>query len=251
MLPKAEWPGTLSPTAPRRPPSGALAGLSFAGGTDVSDRLVLFLDYQNVYKGAREEFFSSGDFHTAGQVDPLRLGRHIAERNVTRAARLLHQVRIYTGQPSSERDPRGYGASRRQWAYWRSRGVHIATRQLRYPRGYPGMGLKPEEKGIDVQLAVDFVMMRLRDEYDVGIIFSGDTDLVPALEAVCQIAKERQLPMPEVCAWGQQGSSRPRLRVKGFALRCHWLSQPDYNSVADRTDYNIGRRDRTGHVAGE
>lgn len=131
---------------------------------------------------------------------------------------------MYTGRPSSDRDPRGYGANRRQWAYWEGRGVHVSTRQLRYPRGYPGPGLKPEEKGIDVQLAIDFVMMRLRDEFDIGIMFSGDTDLVPALEAVCDLAAEKKAPLPEVCAWGEQGKARSRLRVEGFDLRCHWLT---------------------------
>jgi hypothetical protein len=53
-------------------------------------------------------------------------------------------------------------------------GQRLVARPLRYPAAYPRE--KPEEKGIDVALAVDFVMMAARDEYDVGILMSTDTD---------------------------------------------------------------------------
>jgi hypothetical protein len=55
--------------------------------------------------------------------------------------------------------------------------------------------VREEEKGIDVALAIDFVTMAVRGEYDVGVIMSTDTDLKPALEAVAQM---RGSPYPEV-----------------------------------------------------
>ena len=74
----------------------------------------------------------------------------------------------------------------------------VITRDLRYPPDWPRR--PAQEKGIDVALAVDFVMMAARGEYDVGILFSSDTDLVPALEAVIALRPDDP-PACEVAAW--------------------------------------------------
>ena len=60
--------------------------------------------------------------------------------------------------------------------------MKVIQRTLRYPSDWPSR--KAQEKGIDVALAVDFVMMAVAEEYDVGVLMSTDTDLKPALEAV-------------------------------------------------------------------
>jgi hypothetical protein len=67
------------------------------------DRVVVFLDRQNVYKGAREMFCAYGAPHWEGQVDPVALARHLADDSPF--SRQLHQVRIYRGQPDGTRDP--------------------------------------------------------------------------------------------------------------------------------------------------
>lgn len=92
---------------------------------------------------------------------------------------------MYRGRPDALKDARGYAANLRQSAIQEGRGqgkVRFITRTLRYPSDWPTS--KPQEKGIDVALAVDFVAMAVRGEYDIGIIVSTDTDLIPALEAV-------------------------------------------------------------------
>jgi len=87
--------------------------------------------------------------------------------------------------PDATRDPRGYGAATRQCDIWEQDvRVTVTLRTLAYPRGWPDKcepGEKPREKGIDVALAIDFVAMAVRGEYDVGILMSTDTDLKPAL----------------------------------------------------------------------
>lgn len=60
--------------------------------------------------------------------------------------------------------------------------VEYCERPLVYPPDYPSRPAR--EKGVDVQLAVDFVSGALAGRFDVGIIMSTDTDLYPALEAV-------------------------------------------------------------------
>src|SRR5690606_17731727 len=84
------------------------------------------------------------------------------------------------GLPSASKDPKGYAAARAQIATWKKDpDVAVIARPLRYPDDYPSG--KAEEKGIDVALAVDFVMRAVKGSYDVGIIMSLDTDLKPAM----------------------------------------------------------------------
>jgi hypothetical protein len=44
----------------------------------VPDRVVVFLDWQNVYRGAREAYSAYQAPHWEGQVDPVLLAQHLA-----------------------------------------------------------------------------------------------------------------------------------------------------------------------------
>jgi uncharacterized LabA/DUF88 family protein len=75
----------------------------------------------------------------------------------------------------------------------------VFTRSLRYPRNWPTQ--PAEEKGVDVELAVDLVFNAARQNFDVGVVVSTDTDLVPALQAVCNLNRAWGKPRVEVMAW--------------------------------------------------
>jgi uncharacterized LabA/DUF88 family protein len=206
-------------------------------------RVVLFMDWQNVYMGARDVFGLGGKFHAAGQVYPTTLGQRIVSKYVPEAKRELSEVRIYSGRPDPRKDAHSYAAHMRQCDAWEKSGhVVLRTRQLRYPNGWPK--LRAEEKGIDVQLAIDFVMGTLRQDFEIGIIFSTDTDLLPALEGAVEIARREGRPLPEVASWRETGGmGRKRLSISGMPLRCHWLEWADFEAVRDRTDYNVAPGD--------
>ncbi len=204
------------------------------------DRVVVFLDWQNVYNGAREAFCMPGVPHWEGQVDPVGLAQHLADDSPF--SRQLHQVRIYRGQPDGKLDPRGYSASRRQHAAWqRSPLVTLITRPLRYPQGWPArrIGERPQEKGIDVALALDFALMAVRGEYDVGILMSTDTDMKPALEVVASLPQSSG-PRADVAGWSVRGRHNRRLAIPSRNLYCHWVDRDVYDRVADSTDYSVG-----------
>ena len=110
----------------------------------------------------------------------------------------------------------------------------VMSRDLRYPPDWPRR--PAQEKGIDVALAVDFVMLIARRECDVGILFSSDTDLVPALEAVLAL-RPGDAAACEVAAWAAPGRRPRSLSVRGASIRSHLLTEADYRSVADLTDY--------------
>ena len=165
---------------------GELAGLFFclsSGRRPMADRVALFIDAQNVLQAARRCFHDdAATHHTHGQTDPLALGNLICERLPPGLTRTLSEVRIYTGRPDSSKQPKTYGAHMRHCEAWERAGAIVIPRALRYPGDWPAT--RAEQKGVDVELAIDFIAGAIDGRYDVGVIFSTDTDLRPALEFV-------------------------------------------------------------------
>lgn len=204
-------------------------------------RVAVFIDYQNVYKRARETFGTGHEPFTFGQVYPRRAGVLLTQRGRTiDPERSLESVRVYRGEPSAKHSPIGQAACQRQVRYWEGQaGVVPVTRPLWYhPTGVDRYGMEvfeAREKGIDVQLAIDMVMGAMRDEYDVCILFSADTDLVPALEAARTLGKH-----VEVASWRGDGQYTSRLSLRGGPrVWCHWLGIEDFQRIADPTDYTV------------
>ena len=83
----------------------------------------------------------------------------------------------------------------------------------------------------DVSLAIDVIVLALRNEYDVAVVVSTDTDILPAIEAVRDLTPKRV----ETATW----KGRAPLGKPSKSLWCHILKREDYDSVADDTDYNI------------
>ena len=116
----------------------------------MADRVVVFVDYQNVYMSARDAFYPSSTAipHWEGQIDLLALGQLIVERNPFE--RGLAGVRIYGGIPDSTKDPKGYGACMRQIAAWsKSERIQVVARPLRYPYGWPSKKPSPSRRATD------------------------------------------------------------------------------------------------------
>ena len=194
-------------------------------------RLVLFVDAQNTYMGARRAFFPADSPSVNGQVNPWRLGEIIAKRSKPADAPcVLHGVRMYTGRPDPRKAPKAHSAHMQQCKAWEAAGAQVIWRGLRYPPQWPDD--KAEEKGIDVALAIDFVTMGISEAYDVGVIMSTDNDLLPAIEFVRARDEVRQV---AVAAWGDLGRRRYSLAQPG--LWCHWLDRADYDAVKDPTRY--------------
>jgi hypothetical protein len=196
-----------------------------------AQRVAVFIGYRDVYEGARRAFFSRSTDPADGQVQPLRLGFML--KGIGDANRRLSAVRVYRGMPSSQHDPEGFTTAGRQIAAWKKQGlVTVTTRPLDYrDPTHPGV------KGIDVRIALDVVVMALRNEYDVGILFSRDTDLLPALEVAVDLGRSI-----EVAAWKPLAAPPHRLRFDPARRlgqqRCHLLTLADLERVRDPTDYS-------------
>lgn len=197
------------------------------------ERLILFLDAQNFYNGARRAFFSGADAHSCGQIKPMELGNLICARQPSFVQARLQQVRVYTGRPDSSKEPKTYAAHMKQCTAWARDGASVIFRALRYPADWPAS--KPEEKGIDVALAIDFVALAVDGQYDIGVIASTDSDLRPPLEFVSRKCGERC--RVQVAAWTSP-RTKSRLSIAGRNVWCHWLHRTDYDAIADPIDYD-------------
>jgi len=180
--------------------------------SDTDQRVIVFIDAQNFYRSARRAFFDDrADPARLGQFSPRRLGELLAGRD---SGRRLVGVRLYTGRPDGYLQRKAHAANVRQTQAWEQAGCYVFTRPLRYPYGWPNNrdGRRPEEKGIDVAMALDVV--RLSDAEracEIAVICSGDTDLIPAVEQVLDGDNGCTV---EVAGWRSE-HYRQRLSVKG------------------------------------
>jgi uncharacterized LabA/DUF88 family protein len=212
-------------------------------------RVKVFIDYQNVYHSARRSFGLWNDHPIAGHVRPLRLGVLLKQLGDTHDPnRELIEVRVYRGEPTNKSHPTLQAAFQRQVAGWRTREPSLVTttRPLRYNatrRDSSGRAVEwdaGEEKGIDVLIALDMALGAERDEYDVAILCSGDTDLVPAIDSVIESGK-----WVENAVWQpDNGYGRPLRSTKANIWR-HFLGSTQYGWVHDPTDYTVDQGDRT------
>lgn len=198
-------------------------------------RVAVFIDYQNVYMRAKELFAPPGAPFVEGQVYPRRLGVLLTQRGRSvDGERQLEFVKVFRGEPSPKHSPIGQAACQRQVRYWSSQAqVEAVTRPLHYySAGYRNgvEQFESREKGIDVLIALAIALGAERDEYDVAVLFSADTDLLPALEQARAAGKK-----VEVAAWKPDRGYASRLTLRG--MWCHYLGRTDYQMVADPTDY--------------
>jgi uncharacterized LabA/DUF88 family protein len=196
--------------------------------------VAVLLDWQNIYKCAREAFSFESSGGIGGTVDPLRLAHHLAEG--VGDGRKLQEVRIYRGRPDNARDQRSYSAWRSQTAAWKSAGGDLLVERYRDLRSRGGDVV---ETGIDVWLAVDLIHLAMDQGADRVVVMSSDTDLVPALELAVTIRGEAFV---EVAGWEGPTPSAAILNVPG--VEKHRLTRGHYDRFHDDTDYNVGVRVR-------
>lgn len=187
--------------------------------------------------GARTAFNLRANGHLDGQVLPRLVGLMLCDRGRSvDQARTLTSVSVFRGEPSPLHSPKGQSACQRQVDRWSQQArVQVITRPLKYYSRTLQDGrtsFEAREKGIDVLIALAMVTGAMRNEFDVAILFSADSDLAPALEQVRESGK-----VCEVAAWRSPNTHSPRLSTNGRNPWCHWLDEHDYHRVHDDTDY--------------
>ena len=108
--------------------------------------------------------------------------------------------------------------------------LKIRTRPLAYDNDG-----KPHEKGIDTMLAVDLALGAARDQFSAAVVFSGDADLLPGVEAAASLGVAC-----DSASWVGGGRRLQQQPVEYSYL----LSSEDYRMVRDHTDYRRKLRPR-------
>lgn len=195
----------------------------------MAPRVTVFLDYQNVHKSGHEAFCQSyAPIHEC-LVDPLLVAEAVIAQRAPGGT--LEQVRVYRGRPDPRKEPRLASANDQQMSAWiKDDRVLVKRRALRYPEDwFAGSDERPQEKGIDVSVAIDMVRLAYENTYDVGILFSRDSDLLPPLEMI------RDLKLAHVETAGWAGTTR----IGGRGVYHHTLDQAVFEQVRDTRYYNV------------
>ncbi len=204
-----------------------------------------FFDGQNLFQHAKEAF---GHFHP--NYDPKKLHAAVCAARGWRPT----LTRFYTGVPDPKEAP--------MWAAtWSNRvlamkrvGIHVTTRHLRYRKqpatdadgtpilnadGTPKIITTPQEKGIDVRLALDLVSLARKRQFDVALIFSQDQDLQEVVAEIAEISMEQKRYIGVACAFpvGANASS-----TRGID-KTDWfqMDQVFYDQCLDPRDYRPKR----------
>lgn len=196
----------------------------------MAPKVTVFIDYQNAHLSGHEIWCQRTDPIHKCLIHPLKLAEQLVA--IRTPAGVLESVRVFRGRPDPRKEPLSASRSDRQaWEWEKDPRVTLFRRPLRYPSdwGKPGCIDKAREKGIDVSIAIDMVRMAMKQEYEVGILFSRDTDLVPALELVFDMPGVQT----EVATWADAS----RLRLKYRDLYCHKLNENDFLAARDPNTY--------------
>lgn len=209
-------------------------GFFYPRASNAIDKIAVFLDYENVHRTGHNLFARIGEPLYETVVNPLM----VAERLVAKRKYdgVLSAVNVFRGRPVPAYQPMPASANDIQTAVWEAdERVKVYRRDLKYDV-HSDRSFTAREKGIDVSLAISLVERSLDQDFDAAIIFSCDTDLVPALELVF---RRRQVHL-EIAAWaGSKPLWFPEFLRQTPPVRlpyCHFLSADDFQSARDSSD---------------
>jgi hypothetical protein len=186
-------------------------------------RAVAFFDVQKLYHYVHERFG-----YTYPNFDPTKLAQMICGQKGWQCS----GVRVYTGVPLAAHNPLWHNFWTNKLAYLKKTGVYCFSRDLkRYVSNNASYFM---EKGVDVRIAIDIIMLAIRKQYDVALVFSQDQDLSEAAAEIRAISAQQQRWIHISSAYPESSNSK----VRGIN-RTDWIpfSQVDYDSCIDPRDY--------------
>lgn len=187
-------------------------------------RVVTFFDCQNLFGMARKWWaYSRPNF------DPIKLSRFVVRKNQDWN---LTGIRLYTGIHSFSKNP---GLNR----FWNRK---LNAHKLKDPRVYAYTAPllytanDTREKGIDIRIALDLIRMARKNQYDVAVLFSQDSDFKEVAMEIRDIAfeKQRWIKIASTCLCNRNSD-----QVRGID-RTDWIkiSKSDYDMCIDQTEYS-------------
>lgn len=204
----------------------------FTGESLEYARVGFVIDYQNMHLTAHN-LFTPNLNKRASLLHPLDLAQVVLSRRgqffkeqVTQFK--ITQVRVFRGLPSNRQEPEKYAQNLSQKSEWsKDRRVRIEYLELKYRTK---QGLPPQEKGIDVLTALNFVEMAQSGEFELVVLMTHDTDLQPALR-MANLSSGVRI---ETAGW----TGLNKLRLKEQKLFHTYLTVGDFKNSIDQKDYS-------------
>lgn len=194
-----------------------------------------FFDVQNLFRHAKDAFHVEGvNAYHHPNFDPVKLHHNVADKLGFHPT----LTRFYTGVPPTSESE--------MWAgYWNNRslalkraGVLVETRKLHYhTESLPDGTIKtvPQEKGIDIRIALDLVRCTRKKEFDVAIIFSQDQDLAEAVKEALDIAHEQERQIKIISAYPKSDRATASRGID--KTQWYQFDEPFYRACIDPHDY--------------
>jgi uncharacterized LabA/DUF88 family protein len=146
-------------------------------------KAILFLDAQNIKRGARNSLNVIVDFTRL-----RKLIREQCEVNGYTFVLVKYYEGLYPAWVKTHDDPgiKRLGlvldSVKKEVTFLRKQGFEVATKELRYERDKRSKRGVFFQKGIDVQMALDMVRAFKDIECELVIVGSGDEDFIPAID---------------------------------------------------------------------
>lgn len=208
----------------------------------MASRTIVYIDYENAYRHAREFFHNDepGDDRTNGHFKP----RALAEALCAEYARKfpagepleLISVQVFRGRPVQRYEPEAASAWNRQAEAWKADGVLVNSAWLHYDE----RGGRPREKGIDVLLALNVFRDAVGGSCDVAILFSRDSDFESVFDFVRGLPSPRPVVLTGGWLSGRKNSALHRPQAEQVLINPSTYDE----SCADDAQYFIQHRGR-------
>ncbi len=217
----------------------------------------MIIDYQNVHLTGHGLFKATRHLpRHETLIDPLTFATLlIAERNSHQAdghlSAVLRRALVYRGIPANDHDPKAYSRNLAQRSHWeRDRRVSVTLRPLKYEYQRDSSGRvatdstgirilsgPPREKGIDVLCALAAVREAQRDDVDLVILCTSDSDLVPAIDEVRRLGTAK---IETFCWWDPESKRGFRIHPtdRSRPIWCTRLDEADFMACRDYTSYD-------------
>ena len=177
--------------------------------SDKSDRIMVFIDGSNLYHSLKGHFKRT-------DIDIGKFCKKLLDKR--RLVRIYYYNAIVGRREEPER-------CQRQQSFFNSvRSVPYCELRLGRLVYINWPNVPPYEKGIDILLTTDFLTHSFKNNYDVAILVTGDSDYVGAVQAVKDNGKN-----VEVALFGKERTSRALrdvsdkvITIDGRLLRGCW-----------------------------
>ncbi len=155
-------------------------GIWICGGS--LKRLMIFIDNSNIFRGSRREGI---------KFDYQKLVDFLADSGIQRLEKYdLTRVIMYCAVDRSQPDDKVRAQEALYSIFNSFIKFDVKTFDLKVVQAANGDITDKYEKGVDVALVTDLLLLASRNAFDVAIICAGDADFFRAVEGVKEMGKE-------------------------------------------------------------